>query len=280
VNERDRRRIDPVTGGGPHEVQRRPASELIQSAKTRGTLSARSTDALAQPPIATQVQAALLRSYSVAKAGKLLLITLMPDDSGSMLGLKQGSVIAGHKELLEDMKRGPEGKRTMLQTRYLNGRTLNPFGPLDVCLPLSIDNYRCVLGTPLFEQALVMLGTVMAKTEELTSLGVQVRTASLLMTDGLSTESTEENKSTLSAEVASVIKDMRRVGDHIVAGMGFTLSERDMAYRDVFLKMGIESHHIFPAASREEILRAFRVFRRSAVAQLTAGSGIIRKYEG
>jgi len=273
VNERDRRRIDPVTGG-PREVQRRPASELIQSAKGRGTLSARSTDALAQPSIATQVQAALLRSYSVTKAGKLLLITLMPDDSGSMFGLKKESVIAGHNELLEDMKKGPEGKRTMLQTRYLNGRTLNPFSPLDVCLPLSIDNYRCDSGTPLFEQTLVVLGTVMAKTEELTSLGVQFRTASLLMTDGLSTE---KNKSTLSAEVASVIEDMRRVGDHSVAGMGITLSERDTGYRDVFLKMGIEPQHIFPADSREEILRAFRVFRRSAVAQLTAGSGTLRK---
>ena len=94
------------------------------------------------------------------------------------------------------------------------------------------------------------------------------------MTDGLSTE---KNKSTLSAEVASVIEDMRRVGDHSVAGMGITLSERDTGYRDVFLKMGIEPQHIFPADSREEILRAFRVFRRSAVAQLTAGSGTLRK---
>lgn len=63
----------------------------------------------------------------------------MPDDSGSMFGLKKESVIAGHNELLEDMKKGPEGKRTMLQTRYLNGRTLNPFSPLDV---MSTPKYR------------------------------------------------------------------------------------------------------------------------------------------
>ncbi len=107
------------------ELDRLSARELIQRALTRHTLSPASASALQETQIARQIQQALERSYTVERARKLLLITMMPDDSGSMQARMQGSaitkqdsVIEGHNELLEAMRDGGHGKRTMLQTRY------------------------------------------------------------------------------------------------------------------------------------------------------------------
>jgi uncharacterized protein YegL len=117
-----------------------------------------------------------------------------------------------------------------------------------------------------------MLGAVIAKTEELNARGATVRTASLIMTDGQPTESRYKS------EVAQMMRDIRRVGDHIVAGMGFGVERRETdIFRETFKEMGIESRHVFTATSHDEILRAFRAFRRSAIAELTTGERSLRK---
>ncbi|MCA1600375.1 MAG: hypothetical protein LC776_01585 [Acidobacteria bacterium] len=260
------------------ELEPWSSRELIHLANIRGTLSADSARSLKRPEIAHQIDKALEDSYDVESAEELLLVTLMPDDSGSMNGSKQNSVIDGHNWLLSKMASSGSSKNIMLQTRYLNGQVLNPFSPLSDCQELSFENYQCNLGTPLFEQTLVTLGTVMAKTEEVADVSERVRTATLIMTDG---QATDKNASVLKAEVASVVKDMRRVGDHIVAGMGFTIVKDDHAVYDVFEEMGIKAEYIFPARDREQVLRAFRIFGESAIAELTAGrSNVRRVFEG
>jgi hypothetical protein len=180
---------------------------------------------------------------------------------------QQSSVIAGHNELLAAMAASADNKRILLQTRYLNGFMLNPFSPLQFCAQLSHRNYPCAYGTPLYEQTLATLGAILAKDEVLTGLGAKVRTATLIMTDA---ESTDKLADELLPEVASVITDMRRIGDHIVAGMSFPSGD-DSFCRHIFMEMGIEARYIFSATNRKEILEAFRLFGKSAL-ELTAGS--------
>jgi len=249
------------------ESENRGPRELIRAAEQHGTLSRRSSAALQDYKILRQIEAALENAYTIKCPGRVLLITMMPDDSQSMtIANKQASVIAGHNELLGALAVSTESKRILLQTRYLNGFVLNPFSPLHSCRPLSPPNYSCTYGTPLFEQTLVTLGTVLAMDEELTGLGATVRSATLLMTDA---EATDKLADALRPEVASVVADMRRIGDHIVAGMSFPT--RDDSYcRRVFMEIGIEPRYIFSAASRQEVLEAFRLFRQSA---LGLGSG-------
>jgi hypothetical protein len=254
------------------ELQRRTSRELIESAASRGILSPESSSALQRPAITQQVQRALEGSYSVKRAGELLLVTMMPDDSGSMSGGKQRSVVEGHNELLTAMTSSSYGKRIMLQTRYLNGTVLNPFRPLAYCQTLSLENYPCIHGTPLLEQTLVTLGAVMAKTEELTEREANVRSATLIMTDG---EATDTRAAELKHEVSALIRDMGRVGNHIVAGMGFADGSEGI-FREAFAEMGIDPQYIFRATSREEILQAFRLFTKKAL-DLTARSNATRR---
>jgi len=260
-----------------NEFIRRSSTDLVQAAGARGTLSRRSQAALEQPTVASQIGAALKMSVSITRPAAILLVNMMPDDSGSMTDPivryrdstpKRLSVIAGHNQLIEMMAAAPGGNRILLQTRYLNGTVLNPFSPLAHCELLTDDNYPCPGGTPLFAQTLVTLGTVIAKTEELTDLGATVRSATLIMTDGEATDSNPE----LAANVASVVRDIRNIGDHIVAGMGIGHSN----FTDRFLEMGIDPKNIFPANSLQEIMEVFLRFTKSALA-LTArsGSGVI-----
>jgi hypothetical protein len=221
-----------------NEVEPVAAKDLIVYAAKRGTLSRQSADSLQQSWVVEAVEEALDDSYGIEQAGEVLLVTMMPDDSTSMtIQGKNLHVISGHNELLKGMRGSPVANRVLLQTRLLNGKVLNPFRPLSVCEELSAQNYACIHGTPLFEQTMITLGTVMAKTEELLEQGAaRVRTATLIMTDA---ESTDERASELRPEVASVVRDMRRVGDHIVAGMGFSSGSHDSYYK-IFREMGID----------------------------------------
>jgi hypothetical protein len=247
-------------------LEKRSPRDLIRDAEKRGTLSQRSSTALQRPAIVQQVQDALAGSYTLRTPGQSLLLTMMPDDSNSMkIKDKQGGVIDGHNELLGMMAVSSASKRMLLQTRYLNGFILNPFGPLTACKPLDRTNYPCIYGTPLYEQTLVTLGAVLAKDEELTAGGARVRTATLIMTDA---ESTDNLADALLREVASVVADMRRIGDHIVAGMCFPSGDESYC-RAIFSGMGMEDRYIFSASSRREILEAFRLFGESAL-QLTS----------
>jgi hypothetical protein len=243
------------------------AKDLILHAKGRGVLSETASRALQRPAVLNAVDRALEDSYTVESAGEVLLVTIMPDDSGSMSGPNQHSVIEGHKELLAAMRSSSVSARTLLQTRYLNGTLLNPFQPLGLCTDLSLSNYPCNKGTPLFEQTLITLGTVVAKAEELVADGAaRVRTATLLMTDA---QSTDDNRGELIREVAAVVTDLQRIGDHIVAGMGFAAGTA-RSYASVFEEMGIDRRFIFTAQSRDEVLAAFRMFGKASL-ELTSG---------
>jgi hypothetical protein len=250
-----------------HYVEESESKELITRAAERGVLSPTSTRALQRYEIVSQIEEALEESYGIESAGEVLLVTMMPDDSRSMIiGRKYEGVIAGHNDLLRAFRESPARYRTLLQTRYLNGDLLNPFQPLDECTLMTSANYDLEHGTPLYEQTIVTLGTVIAKAEELLEQGAaRVRTATLLMTDAETTGS-----EALDVEVASVVADMRKIGDHIVAGMGFPTT-RIETFREIFRAMGIDERFIFAAHNRDEILRAFRMFGSKAL-ELTDGT--------
>jgi uncharacterized protein YegL len=210
------------------------------------------------------IESALAGSYVDQSGGEIILITMQIDDSISMEGDKIANVIRGHNEIMDKMSKTPQGMRVLVQTPRLNGASINPFRPFIHAKHLSRENCQANGGTPLFEKTIVTLGTVLAKTEELVALGSQrVRSGTLLMTDGEAGDSTDSNKSM----VASLVADMRQVGDHIVAGMGIGSADQ---YRPTFLSMGIPPELIFSANSRDEILEAFRMFGFTLL-ELTAG---------
>lgn len=243
--------------------------DLLKNARDRGTLSKASVEALDVPDLGARIQAGLGVAVDDVAASEVVLVTMMPDDSGSIAC--HGNVEAvrdGHNLVLDALVASRQGEDVLVHTRYLNGQVLYPYCGLDAAVRMNPGNYDPNLGTPLYDQSVLLLGTVIAKAQELLDAGVAVRTVTLLITDGADAGS----RTSRAADVRALIEDMLRAEHHTVAAMGISDGHTD--FRRVFQDMGIPDRWILtPGNTAGEVRRAFQVFSRSAV-HASAGGGI------
>lgn len=237
------------------------ATELLQQAKDEGVLGAQSMGALTVVDLGAEIQAGLGICPDDVTASEVVLVTVMPDDSGSISAAGNSQLVRdGHNLVLEALQKSKQRDALLAHCRYLNGSVLYPYRPVEQAEKMTAKNYSPHLGTPLYDQAVVLLGTVIAKTQEFAAAGVPVRTVTLLLTDGGDAHSTRAK----AKDVAALVGDMAKTEQHIVAAMG--LDDGTTNFRDVFRKMGIEDRWILtPAATASEIRKAFQVFSQSAV---------------
>jgi hypothetical protein len=236
--------------------------DLFRSAHEEGDLSAESLQALTlNADIGSQIQAGLGVAPDDVPASEVVLVTLMPDDSGSITAAGNAEAVrGGHNLVLESLRASQQKDGVLAHTRYLNGFVLYPYRRLTEAVPMTGKNYQPRLGTPLYDQTVVLLGTVLAKTREFASAGVPVRTITLILSDGADCHSTTQTEAT----VRSIVEDMLRQESHIVAAMGVSDGHTD--FRRIFRAMGIPDHWILtPGRSQSELRKAFHAFSQSAV---------------
>ncbi|MEO8706117.1 MAG: hypothetical protein ABI867_39170, partial [Kofleriaceae bacterium] len=192
---------------------------------------------------------------------EVVLVTMMPDDSQSIA--QAGNIDAvrdGHNFVIEALGGSKQAGEVLAHTRYLNGHVLCPYTALEHAVKMTAANYSPNLGTPLYDQTTVVLGTVIAKAQELAQAGIAVRTVTLIITDGGDYGSTRCKP----ADVKAIVDDMLAQESHIVAAMG--ISDGSTDFKSVFRAMGIPDRWILtPGNSASEIRRAFAVFSQSAV---------------
>jgi hypothetical protein len=234
--------------------------KLLEAAAEDGVLSPESMRTLTVVDLGAQIQAGLGVSVDDVHASEVVLVTVMPDDSGSIrMGGNAELVRQGHNQIVQSLTASKQVDSILFHTRYLNGEVLNPFGPIARATLLDKKNFDPNLGTPLYDQTVVLLGTVLAKAQEFAANGVPARTVTLLITDGADGHSQRK-----ADEVASIVRDLRRAETHIVAAMGIDDGTTD--FRAVFRSMGIEDRWILtPGATPKEIRQAFQIFSQSAV---------------
>jgi hypothetical protein len=253
--------------------QNRPkgfASKLLTDAHKTGTLSAASMLALDVVDLGAQIQAGLGVAVDDVAASEVVLVTMMPDDSHSIAAAKNTAAVRnGHNLVLESLRRSRQSGEVFTHCRYLNGTVLYPYVALGDAVEMDDHNYDPCHATPLYDQTVVLLGTVVAKTAELAQAGVPVRTVTLLITDGGDYGSTRCG----AKEVRAIVADMLALENHIVAAMG--ISDGSTDFRKVFRDMGIPDRWILtPGNSATEIRKAFQVFSQSAVA-VSAGAAFV-----
>ena len=239
-----------------------PAADLLRRARDEGELSPESFDALTlNADIGAQIQAALGVVPDDVPAAEVVLVTVMPDDSGSIASAgNEQHVRDGHNGVLDALLGSAQRDGVLAHTRYLNGTVLFPYRRLADAERMTPQNYAANLGTPLYDQTVVLLGTVVAKAKEFEDAGVPVRTVTLIVTDGADCHSVRHD----AKAVRSIVRDMLRRETHIVAGLGISDGATD--FRAVFRGMGIPDEWILtPAHSAADIRAAFHVFSRSAV---------------
>jgi len=244
-----------------HDDDDDKVKKLLEDAHTKGALSTKSLTALDVVDVGAQIQAGLGVTIDDITASEVVLLTMMPDDSASIASAGNTDAVRdGHNFVLDALKRSKQSGEVLAHTRYLNGHVLCPYTALDHAVAMTKANYDPVHGTPLFDQTCVVLGTVIAKAQELQQAGIAVRTVTLIITDGGDYGSTRAKPS----DVQALVADMLGQENHIVAAMG--ISDGSTDFRKVFQAMGIPDRWILtPGNSASEIRRAFAVFSQSAV---------------
>jgi hypothetical protein len=237
------------------------AKKLLDDAHAQGALSAKALATLDVVDVGAQIQAGLGCSIDDVAASEVVLLTMMPDDSQSIASAGNVDAVRdGHNFVIDAMRSSKQAGEVLAHTRYLNGHVLCPYTALDHAVAMTTANYSPHLGTPLYDQAAVVLGTVIAKAQELAQAGIAVRTVTLIITDGGDYGSTRCKP----ADVKAIVEDMLAQECHIVAAMG--ISDGSTDFRAVFRAMGIPDRWILtPGNSASEIRRAFAVFSQSAV---------------
>lgn len=236
------------------------ANDLLKTAQQEGDLSQKSMQALTQIDIGAQIQAGLGVAAEDVQASDVFLISMLVDDSGSieMAGNTQ-AVKDGHNLHLAAFADSKQKESFLVHCRYLNGKILYPFKKLQDASKMDGHNYSPNGGTPLYDQTLVTLATVVAKTKEFEDSGVPVRTITSIITDGADTGSRAT-----AAQVKSVIEDMLKKEKHIVALMA--IDDGQTPWKTVAKSMGIRDEWVLtPGNDPKEIRKAFNVLSQSAV---------------
>ena len=243
------------------------ASKLLQQAHQSGSISGSTFAALDLVDVGAQIQAGLGICIDDIAASEVVLLTMMPDDSSSIAAAgNTDAVRLGHNQVIDALKASKQSGEVLAHTRYLNGTVLFPYATLDNAQAMTPANYDPRLGTPLYDQTTVVLGTVVAKSTELAAAGIAVRTVTLLITDGGDVSSKRCN----AADVRRIIGEMLAQEIHTIAAMGISDGATD--FRQVFREMGIPDRWILtPGNSPSEVRRAFAVFSQSAAR--TGGGG-------
>ncbi len=237
-------------------------SQLFQSAHQAGDLTAASMQALNVPDLGAQIQDALGMPALDVQASEVFLVAVLIDDSGSIRFVQGNSaaVCLGHNEVLRALRDSKQDDSILVHARYLNGTILYPFCPLAQAIEMTSGNYNPSGGTPLYEQSVNLLGTVLAKAQEFADNGVPVRTASLIVTDG----NDESDRRKTEKDVSTIALDMQRRETHIIGAMGIKDGKTD--FGEVFRSMGIQDQWILtPDNTPSEIRKAFGAFSKSAV---------------
>jgi hypothetical protein len=242
-------------------------NQLFQTAHAEGALSNGSLQALNVFDIGAQIQAGLGISVDDVMASEVVLVTIMPDDSGSIRFSNNAAVVrAGHNTIVDALTNSNQRGNILIHNRYLNGTVLYPYCPVTQAVRMNEQNYDPNQGTPLYDQTVVLLGTVLAKAQEFSDNGVPVRTVTLMITDGADAHSQRATADT----VRSLVQDMLRTENHIIAAMGIDDGGTD--FRQVFRDMGIRDEWILtPGNSQKDIRQAFQIFSQSAVRASQSG---------
>lgn len=256
--------------------EKRNLKHLFDNSRDEGSISVDAHDILTLPDLGAKIQQGLGVSVDDVPASEVFLLTLLVDDSGSIhSGNNEQLLRDGYNAILSALKQSKQESGILIHTRYLNGFVLCPYTPVAQAVELDPTNYRGTGSTPLYDESVAILGTVLAKTQEFADAGVPSRSVTVIITDGADCGSHRHD----ARAVRAIVKDMIRQESHIVAAVG--LDDGSTDFRRVFRDMGIDDRWILtPGASKSDIRAAFRVISQAAVRASQARGQLSRAMAG
>ena len=251
-------------------------NNLFASAADDGDISPETAQLLQVSDIGQQIQGALGVDADTFEASDVVLVSVMPDDSGSIrFAGKAQEVRDGHNLVVDALSDSKQSDNILMHTRYLNGEILFPYSPLSGAVRMDSHNYNPNQGTPLNDESVSFLCGVLAKTKEFSDQGIPARSVSCIISDGADMHSHRNS----AADVAKVVRDMLALEDHIVCAIGIDSEDAvGVNFKEIFMEMGIPEEWILEVSAtkpdgtkkseaefQSDIRKAFAVFSQSAV---------------
>jgi len=224
---------------------------LLKEAGQRGILSTTSLQTLNALDLGTAIQDALGVSADDIQASEVFLLSLLVDDSSSIrFGNNTQNMRDAYNLILEAQSESKSEDDFLVHVRMLNSGILVPYVVLREAPRLDTQNYNPQGGTPLYDRAIELLGTVVAKEREFKRQGVPVRTYSVIISDG-----NDESSSRHAADVANLVRDMTNSEEHnhIVAAWGVNDGATD--FQRVFREIGVPDQLILTSGSDKHSIR-------------------------
>ncbi len=251
---------------------------LLNDAVNNGNLSPDALVAMNNiPDLGLALQHAMGVNIDDINSSEITLVAMLIDDSSSIRsGGNERIVCDGHNMVIESIKDSKQKNGVLILTKYLNGKVLCPWAPIDQAVIMDSQNYHANGSTPLYDQTVEFLALIAAKTEEFEQMaGVPVRSISLIISDGADYGSYTQKPHNVSAVVKSMLKSEK----HIIAAMGIDDGSTD--FKKIFSSMGLEDSWILtPGNSEKEIRASFRMFSQSAVRASQSGAGFSKTAMG
>ncbi len=186
-----------------------------------------------------------------------LLVTMVPDDSGSINHHGNAPAIRrGHNSQLDTYRQHPGN--ILVRNRYLNGTLLYDFSKPEDAIRMDTHNYNPNLGTPLYDETYRILLDVERSLALYTRPDLDVVTMTAIMTDGHD----QFSRTRRPADVRTVVERMITSENHIVAGIGVRDGYTNFAR--VFAEMGIPEQWIIVLEREEgDIVRGMTSFAQT-----------------
>ncbi len=167
------------------------------------------------------------------------IITILLDDSSSIEDNNNTQhLIDGHNQIIAGLCGSSKKQQleTIVSCRTLNNGPIYEYKHLADVPKLTRAKFSPNGSTPLFDQSIVTVGSVIAKVQEFENAGIAARTWTLIVSDGGDYGSQRK-----ASDVATVVKELNSE-QHLILAMG--VSDGTTDFTKVFLSMGVKQPNI------------------------------------
>lgn len=248
-------------------------TSLIDDALDNAEVEGRTASLLKSVTTLNQIQSGSGVGVNEYPHPEVRLVTFLLDDSQSMYG-NVGLMVNGFNDIINALKTGSkrQQQQTLVSCLFLNKGLLFPYTYLESVRPLQDRDVMADGMTPLYNQAVAVIGGVLLKAKDFDDNGISTRSWSMILSDG-----GNNVRGSSERDVAAIINKLN-VEQHKVLGFGIDDGETD--FKAVFQSMGIHPNNVLVASNDPSaIRRQFNAASQSAVALNTAntasGSGLL-----
>ncbi len=154
------------------------------------------------------------------------LCTMLIDDSGSLQGSELVMVNAINSAVSELMAADGQRDKYWLGVTGFNGKSFHrEMSPISPKHQIGADEYYADNGTPLYRRTFELLRYQQAERARLTALGIKVRTATIILTDGVDSYANDYRGTEILDKLQPLALDMAQSPHHMLIGIGIMSKE-------------------------------------------------------